>query len=127
MRKQGRSRGKQGKSEAAKQEGTGKEAAGLGKGQGRKAMDHGSIGAGKKRGRSEKEAQEQERTWELLNGRTGEGKNQAGNLQKRQNLGRSGKEWETSGEGAWTKLERNQQGFGRARKEPGRDGEGPEK
>ena len=31
------------------------------------------------------------------------------------------------GEEAWKQLERNQQELGRARKEPGRDGEGPEK
>ena len=70
--------------------------------------------------------QEPERTWELLTGRTGEDKNQEGNWQQRQNLRRSGKEWETSGEEAWKKLRRNQQELGRARREPGRDG-GPEK
>ena len=115
--------------EAAKQERTGKETAGLGKGQGGKAMDHGSIGEeqGRSRGERGRKQQERERTWELLTGRTGEGKNQAGNWQQRQNLRRSGKEWETSGEEAWKKLERNQQELGRARKEPGRDGEGPEK
>ena len=48
-------------------------------------------------------------------------------MQKRQNLGRSGKEWETSGEEALKKLERNPQILRRAREEPGRDGEGPEK
>ena len=92
-------------------------------------MDHGSIGEeqGRSRGERGRKQQERERTWELLSGRTGEGKNQAGNWQQRQNLRRSGKEWETSGEEAWKKLERNQQVLGRARKEPGRDGEGPEK
>ena len=92
-------------------------------------MDHGSIGEKQGRSRAERgrKQQEQERTWELLTGRTGEGKNQAGNWQQRQNLRRSGKEWETSGEEAWKKLERNQQELGRAGKEPGRDGEGPEK
>ena len=48
-------------------------------------------------------------------------------LARRQKLTRTGKEWETSGEEAWKKLERNQQELGRARKEPGRDGEGLEK
>ena len=68
-------------------------------------MDHGSIGEeqGRSRGERGRKQQEQERTWELLTGRTGEGKNQAGNWQQRQNLRRSGKEWETSGEEAWTK------------------------
>ena len=91
-------------------------------------MDHGRKGEeqGRSRGERGRKQQERERTWELLTGRTGEGKNQAGNWQQRQNLRRSGKEWETSGEEAWKKLERNQQALGRARKEPGRDGEGPE-
>ena len=79
-------------------------------------------GAGKKQGRTGRKQQERECTWELLTGRTGEGKNQAGNWQQRQNLRRSGKEWETSGEEAWKKLERNQQELGRARKELGRVG-----
>ena len=115
--------------EAAKQERTGKEPAGSGKGQGGKAMDHESIGEeqGRSRGERGRKQQERERTWELLTGRTGEGKNQAGNWQQRQNLRRSGKEWETSGKEAWKKLERNQQILRRAREEPGRDGEGPEK
>ena len=93
-------------------------------------MDHGSIGEeqGRSRGERGRKQQERERTWELLIGSTGEVKNQATNSywQQRQNLKRSGKEWETSGEEAWKKLERNQQALGRARKEPGRDGEGPE-
>ena len=92
-------------------------------------MDHGSIGEeqGRSRGERGRKQQERERAWELLTGRTGEGKSQAGNWQQRQNLRRSGKEWETSGQESWKKLERNQQELGRARKEPGRDGEGPEK
>ena len=82
---------------------------------------------GRSRGKRGRKQQERERTWELLIGRTGDGKNQAGNWQQRQNLRRSGKEWKTSGEEPWKKLERNQQELGRVRKEPGRDGEGPEK
>ena len=92
-------------------------------------MDHESIGEeqGRSRGERGRKQQERERTWELLTGRTGEGKNQAWNWQQRQNLRRSGKEWETSGKEAWKKLERDQQILRRAREEPGRDGEGPEK
>ena len=88
-------------------------------------MDHGSIGEeqGRSRGERGRKQQEQERT----TGRTGEGERQAGNWQQRQNLRRSGKGWKTSGEEAWKKLERKQQELGRVRKEPGRDGEGPEK
>ena len=65
-------------------------------------MDHGSTGEeqGRSRGERGRKQQERERIWELLTGRTGEGKNQAGNWQQRQNLRRSGKEWETSGEEA---------------------------
>ena len=92
-------------------------------------MDHDSIGEeqGRSRGEQGRKQQEREGTWELLIGKTGEGKNQAGNLQKRQNLRRSGKEWETSRKEAWKKLERNQQILRRAREEPGRGGEEPEK
>ena len=71
--------------------------------------------------------QKRERTWKLLTGRAGEGKNQAGNWQQRQNLRSWGKEWETNGEEAWKQLERSQQELGRAREESGRDGEEPEK
>ena len=41
--------------------------------------------------------------------------------------GKIREEWETSGKKTLKKLERNQQELRRARKEPGRDGEGPEK
>ena len=66
-------------------------------------MDHGSVGEeqGRSRGERGRKQQERERIWELLTGRTGEGKNQAGNWQQRRNLKRSGKEWETSEEEAW--------------------------
>ena len=92
-------------------------------------MEHGSIGEERRRSRGERgrKQQERERTWELLNGRTGEAKNQAGNWQKetepekiREGMGdKRGRSME--------KMKRNQQELGRARKEPGRDGEGPEK
>jgi len=109
VRKQGRSWGKQGKTEAAggrrgREAGENRKGASrIGEGPGGKAMDHGSIGEeqGRSRGERGRKQQEQERSWELLTGRTGEGKNQAGNWQQRQNLRRSGKEWETSGEEAW--------------------------
>ena len=82
-------------------------------------MDHGSIGEeqGRSRGERGRKQQERERTWELLTGRTVEGKSQAGNWQQRQNLRRSGKEWETSGEEAWKKTGR----------EPARIGKGQER
>ena len=85
-------------------------------------MDHGSIGEeqGRSRGERGRKQQERERTWELLTGRTGEGKSQAGNWQQRQNLRRSGKEWETSGEEAW----KNWRGTSKNWEGPGKNLEG---
>ena len=67
--------------DAAKQERTGKEPAGSGRGQRGKAMDHDRIGEeqGRSRGEQGRKQQTRERIWKLLTGRTGEGKNQAGN------------------------------------------------
>ena len=115
--------------EAAKQERTGKEPAGSGKGQGGKAMDHESIGEeqGRSRGKRGRKRQEREKTWELLPGRTGEGKNQAGNWQQRQNLRRSGKEWEASGEEAWKKIGEEPARIGKGQERTWKGREGPEK
>ena len=81
-------------------------------------------GAGKKQGRTGRKQQEREKNWELLPGRTGEGKNQAGNWQQRQNLKRSGKEWETSEEEArenWRGTSKNWEGPGKNLEGTGKD------
>ena len=106
VRKQGRSRGKteagggrRGHQAKKNRKGTSR----IGGGPGRKGDEPWKYrgGAGKKQGRTGRKQQERKKKLELLTGRTGEGKNQAGNWQQRQNLKRSGKEWETSEEEAW--------------------------